>query len=389
VVCFLKKRIDLMRTTPGIYFVMGPVSGGGPRNVFTLSKLLRDSGRASSILSFRSHNLRNRILGKKTSRNYFGSERLEPSIVPSLLSEVIPGTNNVNYLNYPFFLIHQNLLDPLILFRYSTPDVYIATNWQSFRPTNRVSTDKKRPMMYFVQADETEFDSNKIYKRNAAKTYINDVPKFTQSKWLIDLLKRKFDADLEYIGLGIDHNVFYPRSEAYANVIFTIARTEPTKGFPVFVRALNTLWEKRKDFKVVIAGTINALKDEDLRFPYDFLGWIHSDETLANLYSTTIFVNTGVNEALPMPPLEAMACGGTVIMTNGGGATEYVNDNKNCFVTEVGNYHDLYRKLDFVLSSPESRRELRKGAIMTARKYNWLDVIKKFSLLLEKEAGLE
>ncbi len=379
----------VLRKASGIYFVMDPFSGGGPRNVFMLSRLLKNSGTESGVLSFKSLDLRDRILRRKPHRTFFGEERLEPGVIFSFVNAMIPGRDNINYSNYFFFLVQQNLLDPLTLFRYVTPDVYIATNWQSFRPTKIAARDRKIPMMYFVQADETEFSSSTIYKRQAEKTYINEVPKFTQSRWLVDLLKEKFDAELEYIGLGIDHRAFYPRSDSFSNTIFTIARTELTKGFPVFVKALNMLWERRKDFNVVIAGNIIAVNREDIRFPHEFIGWIHDDDTLAKLYSSSIFVNTGLNEALPMPSLEAMACGGTVVMTNGGGSVEYVNDNKNCFVTKAGDYEELCRKLDFVLSSPESRKDMRKEAFLTAGRYNWADVLKRFSALVEKETGFK
>jgi glycosyltransferase involved in cell wall biosynthesis len=375
-----------MKKSSGIYFVMDPVSGGGPRNAFMLSGLLKNSGTESKVLSFKPLKPLEIVNRKKTQRTFFGADRLEPRFIFSVINSMIPGMENVNYSNYFFFLIHQNLLAPLTLFRYVTPDIYIATNWQSFRPTKVVARDRKIPMMYFVQADETEFSSNPIYKRHAMKTYINDVPKFTQSRWLVELLKEKFDAELEYIGLGIDHGVFYPRSENFSNTIFTIARTELTKGFPVFVKAINMLWEKRKDFNVIIAGYSEAVKREDISFPHKFIGWIHDDDTLAKLYSSSIFINTGINEALPMPPLEAMACGGTVVMTNAGGSVEYVN-NKNCFVTNAGDPEELYQKLDLVLSSPEMRKDMRKEAFLTASKYTWDDVFKRFSALIRKEMG--
>ena len=367
---------------------MDPVSGGGPRNAFMLSRLLKYSGMESGVLSFKTLNFRDRFIGRNPQGDFFGAERFEPGVIFSLLNKLIPGREKVYLSNYFFFLIHQNLLGPLTLFRYLTPDIYIATNWQSFTPTRIVARDRKIPMMYFVQADETEFSNSAIYKRQVVKTYVNDVHKFTQSRWLVELLKDKFDANLDYIGLGIDHRVFYPRSDIFSNIIFTIARTELTKGFPVFVKAMNMLWEKRKDFNVVIAGNTRAVNREDIRFPHEFLGWIHDDDTLAKLYSSSIFVNTGINEALPMPPLEAMACGGTVVMTNGGGSVEYVNDNKNCFVTKAGESEELCQKLDLVLSSPEVRKNMRKEAILTASKYTWDGVLRRFLAIIQEEVEL-
>lgn len=255
-----------MKTSSGIYLVMDPFNGGEARNAFMLSRLLKSSGTESKVLSFKPliiHEIADR---KKTQITFFGADRIQPGFLFSFINTMIPGMENVNYSNYFFFIIHQNLLGPLTLFRYLTPDVYIATNWQSFRPTKVVASDRKIPMMYFVQADETEFSGNPIYKHLAEKTYKNEIRKFTQSRWLVELFKEKFNAKLEHVGLGIDHGVFYPRSNSFSNTIFTIARTESTKGFPVFVKALNMLWERRNDFNVVIVVTraITELEHHDV-----------------------------------------------------------------------------------------------------------------------------
>ncbi|MHB8361932.1 MAG: glycosyltransferase, partial [Thermoplasmataceae archaeon] len=114
-------------------------------------------------------------------------------------------------------------------------------------------------------------------------------------------------------------------------------------------------------------------------------GWINDDNFLSTLYSNSIFVNTGLNETLPMPPLEAMACGGTVVMSSNGGSSEYVDNMKNCVLVNPGNDVELTKALDLVLSSQSLRNELRIGAIKSARKYTWESVLKNFLGLIKKE----
>ena len=367
---------------------MDPISGGGPRNVFTLSRLLNESGLSSDILSFRSKKSMQylyHILGQGVVNNFYGAKRMEPKNLLSLIYTFTEIGDNVNTLFYPIFLFNQFILNPITLSAYPKPNIYIATAWQSFIPTSIISKRDSIPMMYYVQADETEFSGNLLYKKEVTKTYVNDTPKFTQSKWLVDEFKNKFDVELNYIGFGIDHNKFYPRDINPEKILFTIARGERIKGFPIFIHAVNRLWKMRQDFKVFIAGSKSAIDKEYIQFPYDYLGWINNDEHLAELYSRTIFVNTGLNEALPMPPLEAMACGGCVVMSSNGGSVEYAKNRENCLLTKPGDDKELTETLDFALSSNSIRETMRLEAIRTAKSYEWKDVLSNLILLINRE----
>ena len=370
-----------------ISFIMEPVLGGGPRNVFTLSKLLSDSGLNSNVLSFGVNRYYNYISKGSLNHNFFGANRFEPNRLLSLANVASSFGDSLNALVYPIFILDQFVVKPFTIFKYPKPTIYIATNWQSFSPTLRVSKGFGIPMMYFVQADETEFKSNKIYKKHATKTYLNDIQKFTHSKWLVEEFDNKFGVKLNYIGFGIDHKVFFPREITNEKIILTIARTEYIKGFPVFVKAVNRLWKMRHDFKVIIAGSKSAVNKETINFPYEFLGWVKSDDLLAKLYSRSIFVNTGLKEALPMPPLEAMACGGCIIMSSNGGSVEYTKDMINCLLTKPGDDNELTEKLNFILSNDSVREELRNEAIKTAKKYDWRYVVNNLISLISEETS--
>ena len=368
-----------------IYFVMDPIRGGGSRNVFTLVKLLDDLGSESKVLSFHSMKYLDLLWRRKPVFNFYGARRISPGNMLSMVDSITSFSENLNYWVLPVYVFQQFFTRPIILSRYDTPDVYIATNWQSFVPTVKTASRYGRRVAYFVQGDETEFSDSRLYRKEALRTYTNDFPKFTQSRWLAEEMSRKFSVVVNYVGFGIDHMVFYPREVEKENVIFTIARSEKIKGFSSFINAVNRLWAKRQDFKVLIAGHKNIVDKSAMEFPYTYLGWITDDEEMARLYSKSIFVNTGLNEALPMPPLEAMACGGTVVMTSNGGSVEYAKDMENCLLVNPNDDSELTNKLDFVLSTKGIRDELKKGAISTAMRYNWQDFMQNFRKFMEKE----
>ena len=136
--------------------------------------------------------------------------------------------------------------------------------------------------------------------------------------------------------------------------------------------------ERRNDFRVVIAGegkTVKSMTEKKtIRFPFEYIGWVNDDSELAIRYTKSIFVNTGRFEALPMPPLEAMACGSSVVMTDMIGAREYARNNKNALLCPPGDHLCFAERIDELLSSESLRHEISKEGIKTASSYTWENV---------------
>jgi len=210
--------------------------------------------------------------------------------------------------------------------------------------------------------------------------------RFTQSAWLARFLDSNYPGKTYYVGMGINHDAFHPpETLKHKRKIVTVARWDTNKGFNIFVQAIKHLRKIRKDFEVVIIGEKQALDMWNIDFPYRFAGWISKDEELATYYQGTIFVNTGIHEALPMPPLEAMACGATLVMTNMEGAKEYTVDNQNCLLAPIGNAKAIAKRLNDALSDESLRESLARSAIQTAKRYSWDSVLSKFGAMVRKE----
>ncbi|MGC9203300.1 MAG: glycosyltransferase family 4 protein, partial [Thermoproteota archaeon] len=301
--------------------------GGGPRNVYTLSELLRKDGIESFVISLTDQSKLFGIETKLPRENKRALIPLEPFSSLNLIS--IGMASKVSSL----FLPLQFVLGSSSLFSVERFDAYIATAWTTLYPVISVSKIKKAVPLYFIQAYETEFSVRKLRRILANRTYTYPVVKFTHSRWVKKLLDLFFPSTSYYIGMGINHKVFYPKeSIPFKHQVLTIARCGRDKGFDIFVKSINYLRKIRQDFNVVIIGERKALESEMMNFPYVFKGWISSDLQLADLYRESVFVNTGRWEALPMPPLEAMACGSAVVMTNMQGAREYAKDHYNCIL---------------------------------------------------------
>ncbi|MHB8361231.1 MAG: glycosyltransferase family 4 protein [Thermoplasmataceae archaeon] len=360
-----------------ISFIMPPIRGGGPRNVYTISKLLNENGLLSSILSPYQH--RNGIsLFKEITFQ-------APGTSFSFVNNKFSRFDNLSNINAPLFYIKNFILDPRSIRNIGGIDLYIATAWQTVYSGLRISNFNKKPLSYFVQAYESTFSKNKLYKKFANQTYAMNLPMFTQSKWLKNFLDDKYSTNVHWIGLGIDHKVFKKNNVEAKKQIFTIARTEYDKGFDVFVEAMNELWKKRNDVKIIIAGTKNALCYKNIQFKYEFLDWIRDDNVLSKLYSESIFVNTGRQEAIPMPPIEAMASGSSVVISNIEGAEEYTVNNQNCIICDVKKPKEFSEAISELLDNNNLRETISKNGMETSKKYNWEDVLKRFVSFAKKQ----
>lgn len=362
------------------FVIPGLWTGGGPRNIYTLTANLAERGHDVAVLDL------------CLSLHGF----LEPTT---------PKNANVKYLWRPLALANQaayvasgktEWMIPVQLLAHTSSlltsaesAIYIATSWRTAFPVSKVSRMIGRSSMYFVQAYESTFSNGSIYKCFANKTYFWKSIRFTQSAWLARFLEENYGAETHYVGMGIDHDVFHPVKIAQQqSKIVTIARTDPNKGFHTFLKAMKYLYKMQNDFEVVIIGEAAAVNPEKMDIPYTYGGWITNDKELANLYQGSIFVNTGVHEALPMPPLEAMACGATVVMTDTEGAREYTVDGQNCLLAPVGDAKALAHQICEALSNFSLREKLSKNAVATASRYRWETVTTKFEEIIKKE-GLE
>jgi len=138
------------------------------------------------------------------------------------------------------------------------------------------------------------------------------------------------------------------------------------------------------DSKVMIAGGDINFNKYKIKFPFENVGWISNDHILARLYARSIFVNTGINEALPMPPLEAMACKSAVITSRIPGSKEFVREGSNCLSFEPYSADDLNEKINMVLDDENLRYKISEGGFLTSKRYNWDFVINNFMQLLNQ-----
>jgi glycosyltransferase involved in cell wall biosynthesis len=152
---------------------------------------------------------------------------------------------------------------------------------------------------------------------------------------------------------------------------------EPRKNVPVLLRAYLALRADFPDTGLVLAGMpgwksanitdfirMNGLA-EDVRIT----GYLALHD-LAALYSgASVFVLPSLYEGFGLPPLEAMACGAPVIVSNGGSLPEVVGDA--AIVLSPDDAEGFRREIARVLASPGLARELKEKGFRRAAGFSW------------------
>jgi len=186
------------------------------------------------------------------------------------------------------------------------------------------------------------------------------------------------DQDPIVVHPGVDINVFRPKSSRCIRPlpIGMILSEDRLKGFPVFLEACNSL--------VDLQGTIDILLLQGgpscNGIPYQMkMRNTSNDCDLSDYYNELgVFVFPSLSEGFGLPPLEAMACGTPVILTDCGGVSEYAVHEENCLMVPPGDPESLASAIRRMVQSPDLREKLRKAGIETARRFTWEDTVSRF-----------
>jgi glycosyltransferase involved in cell wall biosynthesis len=295
----------------------------------------------------------------------------------------------VRFLEYhfPTLFIRKTMLSPLILAsEVPEADFYVATFWPTAYTANYLRTKTGMPCFYYIQHFEPIFYPHSYVYYLADKTYTLPLIQLTISKWLGSVIS-KYGKNPIYVGYFVDP-VFKPAYEAPQyiqklkshgkKIILTIYRPEYWKGFYLFVDAITTLYKRRKDiYAIIIGDTTHTI----YAFPHKKIRWLLREE-LCKYYSVAdVFVYTSLFEGFGLPPLEAMACGCPVVMTDSLGSRDYAVPGVNSIVVQK-NPKAIAVAINELLSNDSLRDSLIREGLQTAKNFSIDIAATKFEKIL-------
>jgi glycosyltransferase involved in cell wall biosynthesis len=184
--------------------------------------------------------------------------------------------------------------------------------------------------------------------------------------------------------------IFRPidREEARAHVrdrhgvdapfVLFVSTIEPRKNVPTLVRAMWQLQEcYKEDVHLVLAGgkgwlfedSFAAVEEYKLDDRVHFLGRVSSEDLLYLYNAAEMLAHPAFYEGFGLPPLEAMACGLPVIVSNVSSLPEVVGDAG--LLIDPHDVDELTVAMWRVLNDDGLYREMRQKGLRQAAQFSW------------------
>jgi glycosyltransferase involved in cell wall biosynthesis len=97
-----------------------------------------------------------------------------------------------------------------------------------------------------------------------------------------------------------------------------------------------------------------------------------SVERARGIYSRCrVWFHTSIREGFGLPVLEAMACGCAVVVTDSGGPSALVENGKNGFLVDIGNFGLMAFRIARIFEDDALYAKLRENGLKTAERYSW------------------
>lgn len=181
---------------------------------------------------------------------------------------------------------------------------------------------------------------------------------------------------IKIINLGSFIEPMPPRENFSGRKILYVGTIEPRKGVDKLLDAFEIVMKEISDAELILCGKI-GWKVEKLverinrltqQFPnIKYLGYV-DDETLIRLYrEVDVCVYPSIYEGFGLPPLEAMACGCPVIVSNSSSLPEVIGDAG--VLVDPYNVNEIANAIIRVLRDDELKKKMSSLGVERAKQF--------------------
>jgi len=194
-------------------------------------------------------------------------------------------------------------------------DVVVATGWETVYPA--LLRESCHARAYLVQDHEPDFFPASARRLWAEQTYTLGLHPIAASRWLRDLLARRYGCDGAWFRLGVDHRTYAVRPEIKRHdsaVIFYARAFTQRRAVPLGLLALEELRARRPDVRIVTFGHTQPLP---AGLSYEQLGIATPGQLALNYAEATVGLCLSLTN-YSLIPQEMMACGLPCVDVRGG-----------------------------------------------------------------------
>jgi len=172
------------------------------------------------------------------------------------------------------------------------------------------------------------------------------------------------------------------RASADTQSVLYLGDARPRKGLADFICSAELASKRIDGIELWIASKEDVKVESTVPFRRLYRP---TREELVELYATCdLFVSASWREGVGLPPLEAMACGAPVVLTDSGGVREYARHGKNCLMVPPRDPPALAEAMIRVLTDTALAERLRRNGPLTAARFTWEDAVDRFEEALSK-----
>ena len=205
---------------------------------------------------------------------------------------------------------------------------------------------------------------------------------------------------IEVIPVGIDTNKFNPSNRSKdlklkysGKILLYVGPFLKRKRIPLLLKAMGKVIKQFPDVHLVLIGKgmmwdycKQLSKKLKIQKYTTFLGFIPHDKLLKFYASSDIFVFPSELEGFGQVILESMASGTPVICANKPPMSEIIGNAGITF--KINNVENLSQMILKLLNNEVELTNLKKSSIIEAKKYDFLEIAKKFSEYAKKILNL-
>ena len=192
---------------------------------------------------------------------------------------------------------------------------------------------------------------------------------------------------IEVVYNAVSNKFKYDPHREKDDIILSVSSIDPRKNFIRLILAFKRL--NLPQYKLLIVGSENKIfSNSEIRnlikeVPnVEFTGYVSDDELVKLYQKAKLFVYPSLYEGFGLPPLEAMACGTPVIVSNTASLPEVCGDA--AYYVNPYDEKDIARGLETVLKDERLQKELTQKGLERVRMFSWeksaaklLGIIKK------------
>lgn len=269
-------------------------------------------------------------------------------------------------------------------------DVVLATYTPTLPAAWLAARRLRAPLLWLNMDFEETYTGRPLYRFIAAWGATQAARILVISAHLRDMLRSQgVRRPVDVVGLALTDPELYQPLPAEERLVDSLGRkavmyvgdNRPRKGLEDFLTAATII--HRADPQTVFWLCLKEQPLSTFTVPVEVLVGLPHAELRRRYASCSVFLSTTWREGFGLPPLEAMACGAAVVMTDAGGNRDYARPDENCLLVPPRQPERAAQAVLRVLTESALRERLVREGLRTAQEQDWPAVMDRFERALQ------